>query len=60
MDSYSDFTGLTRMLEIQKLHDDIAAFEAWQQTPDGEDDFRAIHVALMLSKQSEDERRGKA
>lgn len=43
-----------------QLQEDIAAFESWQQTPDGEDDFRAIHVALMLAKQSEDERRGKA
>jgi hypothetical protein len=33
-----------------KLRDDIEAFERWQQTPDEEYNYEAIHVALLLSK----------
>ena len=33
------------------LQDDIRAFEAWQQTPDEDETFSAIHVALLLSQE---------
>ena len=33
------------------LRDDIRAFEAWQQTPDEDETFSAIHVALLLSQE---------
>jgi len=35
-----------------QLAQDIAEFEAWQQTPDDDDDHAAIHVALLLSKEN--------
>ena len=34
---------IIRLLEIQ-------AFERWQRTPDEDDTFAAIHVALVLSR----------
>ena len=34
---------IIRLLEIQ-------AFERWRQTPDEDDTFSAIHVALILSQ----------
>ena len=35
-----------------QLQHDIAKFEAWQQTPDEDETFAAIRVALLLSKEN--------
>ena len=35
----------------EKNQQDITAFEKWQNTPDPEDEFLAIHVALLLSRE---------
>ena len=34
------------------LEQDITEFERWQQTPDEDETFAAIHVALLLSKEN--------
>jgi len=39
-------------IDPSQLQADIAAFEAWQQTPDEDDEHAAIHVALLLSKEN--------